>query len=376
MAKRAKLGRHLYWRGPTIYGWYREEDGTIVKRSAATADPELAAQRLAQWERDAANPLAAAQSKATLGQAFDLYDESRASLISSGKRSEDSLHFYGVQRRVWCTYAGRLLANVPEDKLELSLEERKKLVELGEHAALSTVDQHFTDSFIEHRRTIGTSENTISKNRTIFRAVLAMCKRKGLWKGDLDELFPPGFEKGSEPKRVFWTQKEGVKVLDELLPHRRAQASFILATGAELRAVTRAKREDFKLVPIVPLRGTKTKDRDRTCPIVTSWQKKLLAFSEKHADGEGEQAFTLWRNSSRDLALACKRANVQVVSLHGLRHIAGAWMLDSGLSEGVVAKLLGHRDLRMISSVYDTRDPSAVLRRAQEQVKRFRTGSR
>ena len=45
--RRPALGRHLYWRGKTIYGWYFDRDHVQVKRSTDTADPEPAAQRLA-----------------------------------------------------------------------------------------------------------------------------------------------------------------------------------------------------------------------------------------------------------------------------------------------------------------------------------------
>jgi integrase len=58
--------------------------------------------------------------------------------------------------------------------------------------------------------------------------------------------------------------------------------------------------------------------------------------------------------------------------MHGLRHVFGAWMLDEGLSEGIVAKALGHRDLRQLVLTYDTRDAGAIQRRAEEQMRRWK----
>jgi integrase len=132
-----------------------------------------------------------------------------------------------------------------------------------------------------------------------------------------------------------------------------------------------ALRSDFDVVP-VPLRGTKTKDRARSCPVLFPWQKQYLKFAKKNADGEGEKAFTRWSNSSRDLADACKRAEVPVLSLHGLRHVARAWMLSEGLDSGTVSAALGHRYTRMVELVYDTRDLGEIQRRAEEQVRRRR----
>jgi integrase len=138
--------------------------------------------------------------------------------------------------------------------------------------------------------------------------------------------------------------------------------------------VQKALRADLSQVPL-PLHGTKTRDRERSAPVLFAWQRSLLSYAKTHADGEDGLAFTEWRNSTRDLAIACKAAEAPVVSMHGLRHVFGAWMLDEGLSEGIVAKALGHRDLRQLVLTYDTRDPGAIQRRAEGQMRRWK-GSR
>lgn len=378
MVRKPKLGRHLYWRGKTIYGWFFDTARNVVKRSTETGDPVLAAQRLAQWERDEADPSSARRRDATLGGAFDLLVADRKALIAQGKRSEDSLPFYEYHSRAWLLFAGRLIDRVPLSQLDKSFDQEKKdaLVARGKLAALATVDRHFTDEFIAHRRRQKISENTIAKQRILLRAALFLAKRAGIWTGDLDDLFPPNFDSGYEPKRIFWTHAQAEAVLEAIdLPHRRAQVAFVLATGAEHRAVERALRADLDLKPI-PLRGTKTKDRERSCPVLFPWQKKLLKYAAEHADGKEGLAFTPWGNSVRDLRLACTAAKAPTLSLHGLRHVFGAWALDEGLSEGIVAKILGHRDSRQLEKTYDTRDPEAIQRRAEGQLRMARRGVR
>jgi integrase len=270
-SRKQRLPRHLYWRGGIIYGWYWQPDPSTprgrrqIKQSTGCTDPDAALEVLRGWERDAADPAAAARRDATLS-----------------------------------------------------------------------------------------------------------AKRAGVWTGDLDDLFPPGFESSYEPRSVFWTHQQATKVLAQLedVPHRRAQVCFVLATGAEKRAVQKALRSDLTRVPL-PLHGTKTRDRERVTPVLFAWQRSLLSYAKTHADGDEGLAFTEWRNSTRDLAVACKTADVPVVSMHGLRHVFGAWMLDEGLSEGIVAKALGHRDLRQLVFTYDTRDPAAIQRRAEEQMRRW-----
>jgi integrase len=379
-SRKQRLPRHLYWRSGIIYGWYWQSDPSAprgrrqIKQSTGCTDSNAALEVLRGWERDAADPAAAARRDATLSDAFELLLSDRRALVAAGKRSPDSMPFYEFCARAWLLYAGRLSDHVPPGRPDddLSQDEKDALVKRGRLAALRTVDRRFTDGFIEHRRRNQRSEHTIAKNRTEMRAAMRLAKRAGIWTGDLDDLFPPGFESGYEPRRVFWTHPQATKVLAQLedVPHRRAQVCFVLATGAEKRAVNNALRGDLTRVPL-PLHGTKTRDRERAAPVLFGWQRSLLSYARTHADGEKGKAFTEWRNSTRDLAIACKAADVPVVSMHGLRHVFGAWMLDEGLSEGIVAKALGHRDLRQLVLTYDTRDPAAIQRRAEEQIRRW-----
>jgi integrase len=275
--------------------------------------------------------------------------------------------FLDCHARPWLLFAGRLIEFVGRQVPDPRGIDRERLIDLGRGAALATVDRHFVDGFVLHRRGQGIAESTIAKERTLLRNALRLAKRADMWAGDLEDMFP-AFGAEYEPKRVFLTHEQADAMLAHLQPNRRAIAAFCLATGAEKRAVIRALRVDLEAVPL-PLRGTKTKDRDRACPIVLPWQRALLDVAKTHADGIDGKAFTPWENSPRDLALACGKAGVPRVSLHGLRHIFGAWALDAGLSEGLVAKALGHRDTRMLELVYDTRDPQVIQRRAERETR-------
>jgi hypothetical protein len=112
MGRKAKLPRHIYWRGGALYGWYYGPDGKKIKRSTGCTDPSAAAAQLAEWERDAADPRAAARQAAKLSDAFDLLDADRAALIKAGMRSEASVEFYAAARAVWCRFAGRQIEGI------------------------------------------------------------------------------------------------------------------------------------------------------------------------------------------------------------------------------------------------------------------------
>jgi len=82
---------------------------------------------------------------------------------------------------------------------------------------------------------------------------------------------------GYEPKQHWITHADADKLMAAVKrPHRRAIVAFVLATGAELAGVVRARREDIT-GRMVHVRGTKNDHRDRWVPVVTPWQRKLLA---------------------------------------------------------------------------------------------------
>lgn len=369
MGRKAKLPRHIYPRGRALYGWYYGPDGkTKIKRSTGCTDPVAAAAKLAEWERDATDPASASRRSAKLGQAFDLLDEDRAALIAQGKRSENSTEFYEMARRVWCRYAGRLIERVDQPDDTLDADRLEELWKLGERAALSTVGVGFVDGFVAYRRAHGLSESTIAKNRGEMRSALALAKRAGIWTGDLETMFPPGFKTGYKPRRVRIAHDDARRLLAyfDPLPHHRAQIAFALATGAEKSAILRAHRTDLDATPI-PLHGTKTDDRERACFRVLPWQETYLKIAKIGLDGKKGLAFALWRNSTRDLAAACDELELPRLSLHSLRHIFGAWALDDGIDPHLLAMALGHRDTRMVMRTYDARDAAGIQRRAVEQ---------
>lgn len=77
----------------------------------------------------------------------------------------------------------------------------------------------------------------------------------------------------------------------------------------------------------------------------------------KRADGRG------WKKSEqlRPMALACKRARIRpAVSFHILRHTHGSWLALAGTPLQVIARQLGHADIRMTERHYTHLIPNYV----------------
>lgn len=361
------MGEHLYRRGKTWWGWTYDASGEQSRFSTGCTDKTAARFILAQKEREEADPDTARKKAATLGDAIDLLVADRTSLVKARKRSAATVAFYVTCARSWYLFAGRKIRSMATEKPDktLSPDERENLVELGKKLALAdAADERFVDAFILYRRANGVTENTISKDRTTFRASLRLAKRARIWTGDLELLFPRGFDTDYEPNRTFLTRAQGAKLLDAFLrvptghgdetlsqPARRAFLAFILATGADWGDVLRAERTD--IAPnLVRVRGTKTVDRERLVPIVTDWQRDLLKYVVKHADGENELLFSGWTNARRAIALACERAGVPRVSPKRLRHTFAHWLLSEGVRTSELYVAMGHADTRMLDRVY------------------------
>jgi integrase len=360
---------HLYRRGKIWWAWTVDpQTGEQARFSTGATDKTAARIVLAGRERDAADPDTARKKQATLGDAFALLLADRASLVKAGKRSEATVDFYTDHLRPWYLFAGRVARRIGADRRDdaFTSEEREQLIELGKCAALIDAgDERFVDAFILHRRANETSENTVSKDRATFRAALKLAKRARIWAGDLELLFPAGFSPEYVPDRLFLTREQGFALLrafdavptghgDEVVAqhHRRAYLAFILATGADAGDVPRALREDVARRDLVRVRGTKNKNRDRCVPIITTWQRELLAYVRKHADGEGGMLFSSWGNIRRSLVAACDRGGVPPIGPRRLRHTYSHWLKAEGIHHDELAPAMGHADTRMLDRVY------------------------
>jgi integrase len=115
--------------------------------------------------------------------------------------------------------------------------------------------------------------------------------------------------------------------------------------------VLRAQREDIG-PKLVRVRGTKTMHRDRLVPVVTSWQKELLTYVKKHADGTDGALFSAWTSIHRSILAACERSGVPRLSPKRLRHSFAHWMKEAGVRHSELYVAMGHADTTMLDRVY------------------------
>lgn len=87
-------------------------------------------------------------------------------------------------------------------------------------------------------------------------------------------------------------------------------------------------------------------------PVVFDWQRDLLSFAKKHADGDGGKLFSRWSNQRRVLSEVCDRIGIEHVTLTSLRHGFAHRMKEEGIRQEDLAVAMGHRDQRMLDWIY------------------------
>ncbi len=313
----------IYRRGNIWWCWYYDANGARIRRSTGASDKKAARVRLADWERQAADPTA--QEPQSLNDCLQTLIEER-----QASTSEANVRFI-------------------EEKV------RPLVTILGHDLPISAIRDTTTGRrYIEARRRLSArkkppSDRTIERELEVLAMSLRLAKSHGRWAGDLDNIIPPDFHPSPPAKGDTITRREALKLFPKLTPNTAAAMAFALATGAERSALRRALRSDIpsELVDCVKIivRGTKNEARYDDVPVVTDEQRILLAYAREHGQGADGMLFAPLDNFWRDLNLACLDMAVTSVSAHDLRRSAGQWMIDIGVPLEIVSRFLRHRDI-------------------------------
>jgi integrase len=347
--------QRLYKRkGSHIWIGVYYENGIRRTRSTKCHNHKAAEDKLAEWERDAANPADAAARKATMTDALELLIRTRTEEAKAGKKSADTVDFY---RRK----SGHLLRFFEYTKESVdahgaavrvaTLDEAGQPVRVPFH--LNGLRAAHVDDYISMRRSEGAVENTISKELVTLRAALKLARRRDLYREDPAKVLPIAFAPNYKPRDRALTLDELRKLLAQLQPDRAARVAYAVATSANWGETNRALRSHVSAgLDLVHVDGTKRESRKRDVPVVLPICRELLAYALKHAEGRGGKLFLPWGNVRRDLIEACRRAGIPPCSTNDLRRTYSTWHKQAGVSNDTLHPNMGHKDGRMLDRVY------------------------
>lgn len=330
----------LYKRG-TVWWCTWAESGATVRKSTGCTTREAAWLVATRWERERADPSHAATQKATFAvEAGVFLSDVRASKAAAG-----TVNMYECK-------VGHLVRLMPERMLE--------------------VDVAAVDSYFKRRRDEGASGSTLHKEWVALRGVLRTAARRGRWTGQLEILKPVWLSPASEERKRRLTWPELTALLAQLDEDLGDVVRFAVATGArrsELRKALERDADGFTFDILI--RGSKTDGSWATIPVPPpfrpllpqrAWRTRVepWAFSPR-------AMFPKLPSDLRCLNAACARARIEPVSYNDLRRSFASLLIDAGVSNTVVAKLLRHASTQMVDKVYGKADGGALRALVESQ---------
>lgn len=341
----------LKYSGPPVPGetWWYYWRGE--RHTTETADKALARKRA----RDAVDPRHATSRAKTVEDAIALLQAALETRVS--KRT------------------GKPLSVATKDQAK---EKLGHFARLWAGKPLSDITYAVVQAYTDARMAEGVKRLTVSHELGYWRQAWKLASAHEWVTRSWDALMPEQFVRAYTPKTRWLTPAELRRVLAALDPAKAAWVAYIVATGADVADVDRARPEDVDWKrKLVHVRGTKTHFRDRQVPI-TPLTHDLLKLATKHGppfpfvtsdDVPPEDKRPRWwvNQELRKLATRLKLAHF---CPKDLRRTHGQWLRHAGVTLENVGWALGHADGKMAANVYAQGDPAAMGKLIREAVGR------
>lgn len=214
--------------------------------------------------------------------------------------------------------------------------------------------------YIKRRRGSGRADGTIRKEMSTLRAALR-------WH---DKNTPAVFEMPSPPpSRDRWlTRNEFARLLEA------ASDTFHLTVFLHLAIATAARKEAILTMTWPQVRwerneiwlGVKPNGKKRaTVPMTPTLRAVLsqardIALTERVVEFKGEPIKSIRTAFNR----AVRAAKLSDVHIHDLRHTAGVWMTEAGVSMHMIKDFMGHSDVRVTTNIYARHAPAHLVNAA------------
>jgi len=223
----------------------------------------------------------------------------------------------------------------------------------GRNRKLSDIQPQDIDDYKSSRLKENAAPATVDRELAVLRHLINLAERWNKFFGKNPVSIAGLFHPNNQKERTL-TPEEEKRLLDSCNEYLRPIILFALHTAMRKSEILTLKWTNIDLeTGIITLEHTNTKSKKlRRIPINTVVRKLLL---EQKLKGKGSDFIFLSskgipykkEDSLRQPFLgALRRAGVQGLRFHDLRHTAATRMIESGASIVAVSKILGHADLK------------------------------
>ena len=211
--------------------------------------------------------------------------------------------------------------------------------------------------FMVKRQQDGVKNSTINRELTVLKKMLAMAKDWG-FKIERNPVKKGNFFSEEEYKRDrVLTVEEEQRLFKAAAPHLKPILSCALATGMRYSEILGLTWENVDLDKLqITIRAEFSKSgKQRVIPICGHLQTELSRL--KKLTRSGSDHVFLYEDPKtgklrpvttvrRAFTMACKRAEIQNLHFHDLRHTVGSRLISRGVDPISVKNILGHANLK------------------------------
>lgn len=268
---------------------------------------------------------------------------------------------YTVRDCLNAELALRALSCKPVTSASYSEQITRLVAEIGD-VSLSEVDHDLVVRYCTKRKE-STSGNrrpatmkTISREAKLLKAAIVNAYRKG-WTTNDPSVYWPSIRSKVQPGSN-WLRREDLKpLMTHLKPYQRDWVLWAVFTGGRRSELVGLNASDVDveggLVHIHASKSAKFDRKDRVLPL----HRRLKAWMTKR-NPTGPILTQYWRNSSRDLTLACQAAGLSYkLCLNDLRRTFATWLRKADVPSNEVAAMMGHSTPAMVDKHYARVDP-------------------
>ena len=207
--------------------------------------------------------------------------------------------------------------------------------------------------FVAYHKRAGLKTPTIRRYLSTLSSLFSFAERSG-WLAQNPLL---RFDKRSlpeaQPRTRFLSPEEYGRLLKASPPHLRPIIEMAVATGMR-REELLSLRWDQVNIERREVRLSVTKSKR---PRVVSLSDRAVAIFVATASTDQSTLYvftnpesrTRYTNISRGFRSACRRAGLEDMRFHDLRHTFGSWAVQSGADLYRISRILGHSTLQMTS---------------------------
>lgn len=213
--------------------------------------------------------------------------------------------------------------------------------------ALADIDRDLIEK-LRQVKAAESSPSTANRHMALLRRILRLAHRDWEWLERIPTV-PMYRQEKAEPR--FLTKPEARKLLAELPPHLRALAEFSLETGLRMRNATHLewRQVDMKRRQLT-VYAAEAKGRDT---LAVPLSARAVAILRAQKGQHPERAFTFDGSPMDDangaaFKKACKRAGLEWLRWHDLRHTWASWHVQNGTPLHVLQELGGWKSLQMV----------------------------